>query len=130
MIVADASAVVGAITARGAGGAHARERLARRRCHVPHLIDIEVPAALRRLERSAVVDAEHADAALRRFRRLRVVRHAHSGLLTRVWELRHNLTPYDAVYVALAEHLDVDLVTADERLAAASGPRCRIEVVR
>ncbi len=130
MIVVDASALVGAITARGAGGAHARERLVRRRCHVPHLIDLEVPAALRRLERSAEIDAEHAEAALGRFRRLRLVRYAHSQLLTRVWELRHNLTPYDAVYVALAEHLGVELVTADERLAGASGPRCPIEVVR
>ena len=56
-------------------------------------------------------------------------RHAHDWLLPRVWELRHNLTAYDAIYVALAEALDAPLVTRDARLAAAAGHQARVEVV-
>jgi predicted nucleic acid-binding protein len=56
-------------------------------------------------------------------------RYPHYWLLPRVWELRHNLTAYDAVYVALAEALDAPLVTRDARLAAAPGHQARIEVM-
>jgi predicted nucleic acid-binding protein len=52
------------------------------------------------------------------------------GLLGRVWELRENVTAYDACYIALAEALDVPLVTADARLGLAAGPRCQITVIR
>ena len=54
----------------------------------------------------------------------------HHRLLRRCWELRDNLTPYDASYVALAEALDTTLVTGDRRLARASGPQCRIELLQ
>jgi predicted nucleic acid-binding protein len=76
------------------------------------------------------IGADDAGAALARWARLGVRRFAVVGLLARVWELRDNLTAYDATYVALAEALACELVTADARLAQAPGPRCRITVVR
>jgi predicted nucleic acid-binding protein len=61
-------------------------------------------------------------------RALPIERVPHTALLERAWALRHNLTPYDAAYVALAEALGAPLLTADRRLARASGPRCAVEL--
>ena len=96
--------------------------------HAPHLIDIEVAQVLRRHVRHGLMEDSRAVRALDRWRDLDVERYPHSPLLDRVWELRHNVSAYDAVYVALAEALSVSLVTGDEKLARAPGLHARIEL--
>jgi predicted nucleic acid-binding protein len=94
--------------------------------HAPHLIDLEVASVLRRTvaaRRARDIDAARALALLLD---LPIGRHAHDALLPRIWQLRTNLTPYDAVYVALAETLDAPLLTLDERIREAPGHRARI----
>lgn len=126
MIVVDASAVVlGLLNDGDARRAMATEALA-----VPHLVDSEVAHALRGQVRRGAVDADVASRVLDRWRRMGVRRFGAAGLLPRIWALRGNVSAYDATYVALAEALACDLVTADARLAAAPGPTCRTVVVR
>ncbi|SNS44035.1 Predicted nucleic acid-binding protein, contains PIN domain [Geodermatophilus saharensis] len=125
MIVADASAVVTALLNDGP----ARASLSREQVHVPHLVDAEVASALRRVVAAGHVSPEDGWTALDTWRRLGVVRHPAGGLLERVWELRENLTAYDAVYVALAEALDCPVVTGDGRLGRAPGVRCPVTVL-
>ena len=85
--------------------------------------------ALRRYVREGEIDAGAADMALDDFRALDLQRHAHEPMLDRVWELRKNLTAYDAVYVALAEVLDGVLITCDRRLSQAPGMSRRVMFV-
>lgn len=96
--------------------------------HAPHLLDVEVVQALRRLEAAGAIDARRGREALEDLNLLRLVRHPHAPLLDRMWAMRHNLTAYDALYVALAEVLDAPLVTTDRRLASAPGHDARVEV--
>lgn len=96
--------------------------------HAPHLIDVEFIQALRRLEAAGHLGADRARDLLDDFLDLPVVRYPQHHLAERIWDLRHNLTAYDAAYVALAESLDVPLVTCDARLASAPGHRARVEV--
>jgi len=97
--------------------------------HAPHLIDVEVAQVLRRYVISGDADANRSHAALVDLIDLPIARYPHDFLLPRVWELRNNLTAYDAVYVALAEALDAPLLTRDRRLANAPGHNAKIEVV-
>jgi predicted nucleic acid-binding protein len=97
--------------------------------HVPHLADIEVAQALRRYAREGELKPQEAVVALEDFRALDIQRHAHEPLLSRIWELRMNLSAYDAVYVALAEALETRLLTCDGRLARAPGLKQRVELV-
>lgn len=98
--------------------------------HAPHLADLEVVQALRRYVREGEIDASAAAVALADFRALDLQRHAHEPLLERVWELRENLTAYDAVYVALAEVLDGTLLTCDGPLSRAPGVADRVVLVQ
>ena len=129
MIVSDASTVVLALGDDGPAGDAARERLSGERIIAPELLDVEVVAAWRRHEAGGCLDPRRAALARSDLRELPVDRVSHCLLMERCWELRGNVTVYDAVYVALAELLDVPLVTADRRLANAPGVRCRVEVV-
>lgn len=130
MIVVDASVVVAALISSGGAGALARERLRRDPdLHVPHLLDVEVTAALRRRVRIGQTDVSVATQAVADLSDLAATRWDHEPLLTRVWALRENVTPYDAVYVVLAEMLEASLVTSDLRLSRAPGLRCRVEVL-
>jgi len=95
----------------------------------PHVIDLEAIQVLRRYSASRQIRPEHGPAALARFAEFPIRRYAHEILLTRIWDLRHNLTACDAAYVALAEALDIALVTRDHRLAAAAGHQARIELI-
>lgn len=96
----------------------------------PHLIDTEVTHALRGLVLRDVLSLEQAELALEGFGQLRLTRYAANWLRPRMWELRHNLSAYDATYVALAELTEAtSLLTTDSRLAHAPGPTCRIELL-
>ena len=125
MIVVDASAALSALLSPGP----ARRALASEQLHAPHLIDSEVANALRRGVGAKRLDAAAGWTALDAFRRLGMTRYPVFSLLDRVWELRENLSAYDASYVALAELLDCNLLTADARLTRAPGVRCPITVV-
>lgn len=129
MIVTDASAVVLALGQDGPAGEAARERLSGERLVAPELLDVEVVSAWRRHEAAGRLDPKRAALARADLRALAAERVSHRLLMERVWELRANVTTYDAVYVALAELLDVPLVTADKKLANAPGIRCRVEVL-
>lgn len=130
MIVVDASVIVTALADDGDDGDRARGRLRDERLIAPHLIDLEVVSAWRRLAAAGDLDERRAQLALEDLRALRMERVPHRPLLPRCWELRDKLTAYDAVYVALAEVLNVTLLTADARLAGASGSSCEIELIR
>ena len=125
MIVVDASAAVAALLNAGP----ARTALSDEAVHAPHLIDPEVAQALRRLVLRRSLGADDGWAALDSWRRLGIVRHSVGGLLERVWELRENVSAYDASYLALAEALDCSLLTADARLGRAPGLRCPVTIV-
>lgn len=126
MIVLDASAAVLGLLNDG----EARRMLRDDAVVCPHLTDSEVVHALRAQVLRGDLDAREAGRAIEVWSRLGLSRLAVHGLLGRVWELRENLSAYDATYVALAEALEVPLVTADGRLGRAPGPRCTITVVR
>ena len=96
--------------------------------HAPHLIDIEIAQVLRRHVLHGLLEDARVGRTLDRWRDLDIERYAHAPLLDRVWQLRHNVSAYDAVYVALAEALSTALVTGDERLLRAPGLRARIEL--
>ena len=130
MIVVDASVLVTALVDDGPGGDRVRVRLRDEDLAAPHLVDVEVVSVCRKLARRGRLDARRVEQAMGDLASLQLERVPHTALLPRCWELRDNVTPYDAVYVALAEHLRALLVTGDARLAAAPGPRCEIEVLR
>lgn len=129
VIVADASVVVEVLLGSDEKGAAVRDRLAASDVHCPHLVDLEVAAALRRLVARKRVTADQARLALSALSRMSITRHSHTQYLPRIWELRDSVTAYDAAYVALAERAEAPLLTVDSRLAEANGPRCRIEVL-
>lgn len=130
MIVADASVVVAALVSASGAGARAREWLRQDPdLHVPHLLDVEVSAALRRRVRLGQTDVGLATAALADLGVLAALRWDHGPLLQRAWAHRDNLTAYDAMYVALAEALGALLVTSDRQLASAPGLTCPVEVL-
>lgn len=129
MLVVDASVLVVALADNGPDGHQARQRLRGERLVAPELIDLEVGSVLRRQNRAGQIDDVRAAQALADLAATPLQRAAHTGLLGRCWELRHNLTIYDAAYVALAEALQVTLLTGDRKLSRATGPLCRIETV-
>ena len=94
----------------------------------PHLLDLEITNALRRLTRAGHVSTDRAEEALAILLDLRIIRYPHYVLLSRVWQHRHNLSPYDAVYVALSEALGASLITRDARMASAPGHSAQVEV--
>jgi predicted nucleic acid-binding protein len=130
LIVIDASAEVAILLNIGQDVEGIRSRIARpgETLHIPHLFEIEVLYALRSLTLRGTVSSERARLALDRLRDTRFVRYPHTAVTERIWELRENLTAYDAAYIALAEALDAPLVTTDARLARASGIRAAVEV--
>jgi predicted nucleic acid-binding protein len=132
LIVIDASAEVAVLLNIGPEAEGIRERIARpgETLHVPNLFEIEVLHAFRRHSLRGTVSPERARLALSRLNDTQLVRYPHTPLMGRIWELRENLTTYDAAYVALAEALDAPLVTMDARLAQAPGIRAAVEVYR
>ena len=130
MIVVDASAVLETLL-RTPNAEAVEKRLFEpsQTLHAPHLLDVEVAQVLRRYAGNGEIDDERGRAALADLADFPLRRYPHDFLLPRVWDLRRNLTAYDAVYVALAEALDAPLLTCDRRLATAPGHQARIELV-
>jgi predicted nucleic acid-binding protein len=129
VIVVDASVLAAALGDDGPDGDQARARLRGERLSAPELVDLEVASVWRRQLQAGKIDQRRAQLALSDLAAIPMQRAAHRQLVARCWELRNNLTIYDASYVALAEALDVVLLTGDKRLAGATGPRCTIEVL-
>jgi predicted nucleic acid-binding protein len=96
--------------------------------HAPHLIDLEIAQVLRRYVRSAIISAERGAEALTDLVDFPLTRYPRFVLLTRIWQMRHGLTAYDAAYLALAEALDAPLITRDRALSRA-GSQVRVEVI-
>ncbi len=131
MIVIGASATVEWLLARKAAEAVAdRFRDPSVTVHSPSLLGVEVAAALRVLVLGSHATPHRASLALTDLMSADIALHDPTPLLPRAWELTHNLTPYDAVYVALAEVLGATLVTTNARIAQAPGLRATIDVVR
>lgn len=128
MIVTDASVVVDVLVGRPPNRALLERLSTDDDLHAPHLLDLEVTGALTRLVASHLLSPDRAHDALDDFAALRIQRYAESALLERIWQLRRTVAPRDAAYLALAETLDVDLLTTDPYLAVAKGHRARVEL--
>lgn len=130
MIVVDASAVLETLLRTPAARAVERRLFdPSETLHAPYLLDVEVAQVVRRYAANGEIDDGRGRAALADLADFPLHRYPHDFLLPRVWDLRNNLTAYDAVYVALAEALDATLLTRDKRLAGAPGHQARIELV-
>jgi len=129
VLVVDASVIAAAVGDDGRDGDQARARLRGETLAAPELLDLEVASVLRRQVRSGELPARRAELALVDLAELPLQRVPHRGLLPRCWQLRDNLSIYDAAYVALAESIGADLLTGDRRLSRAPGLKCRIEVL-
>lgn len=129
MMVIDASVVV-EVFLRSDAGVALEERLFEGDdpLHAPHLLDVEVAHVMRRCAAHGDIDARQGREALADLACMSIERHGHQPLLERIWQLRHNLTAYDAAYLALAEWLDAPLLTRDAALASAAGHHARIEL--
>ncbi len=129
MIVVNASVIAEALVTDDEGGDRLRERLRGEQLVAPELIDVEVTSTLRRAARAERLDERRSAQALADLAALPLQRVPHLPLLARVWELRDNLSAYDACYVALAEALGTVLLTADGAMKRAPGIRCEVAVL-
>jgi predicted nucleic acid-binding protein len=127
-LVIDASTTVAALIDGGTDGRWAESLLASDSLAAPHLLTAEASNILRRSALAGAISPEQASLAYSDLLDLRVELFPYAPFATRIWDLRNNVTCYDAWYVALAEALNAPLATLDVRLAKASGPRCRFLV--
>jgi predicted nucleic acid-binding protein len=123
--VVDASVLVALTTDSGTEGAWAEEVVSRGNLVAPDLALAEATNILRRLELAGELERSQAAGAARDLLQLDLALVPFAPFAERIWELRHNLTSYDAWYVAAAEALDLPVATLDRRLTSASGPRCQ-----
>lgn len=131
MIVVDASVMSNVVADDGRAGEVARARLVGESHLVaPDLVDVETVAVLRKRWQAGDLTARRFEAAIGDLLQLPVDRYPTGPTMSRAFELRANVTPYDATYVALAEALGYTLITADARLARAPGVHCRVDVLR
>ena len=129
MIVLDASVVVELLTNSALAESIRRDLAERDESFiVPHLLDIEVVSAIRKLAAGQRIDSHRSEQLLIGLAALPAERYAHTPLVGRIWELRHNFTAYDAVYIALAEATNSVLYTSDEKLSR--GHRARVALFR
>ena len=128
MLVVDTSAVVAALVAQPTNQALVDRLRNDGDLHAPHLLDVELLHALRRLVLAGQLSEDRAADVRTDFADLTVVRYGHAPLADRAWELRNHLSAYDSTFVALAEALNVPLVTCDARLAGAPGNSTVVEL--
>jgi predicted nucleic acid-binding protein len=130
VIVVDSSVVLEVLLrSRVASQIEERVLLSGETLHAPHILDLEVAQVLRRYAVSTSMKPERGLEALADLADLPITRYPHNIFLPRLWELRHNLTAYDAAYVALAEALPALLLTRDARLASTSGHEAAIGLI-
>ncbi|HEC08778.1 MAG TPA: PIN domain-containing protein [Acidimicrobiales bacterium] len=129
MIIVDASVMVTALADDGGDGRRSRLRLRGEDLAAPHLIDYEVMSAWRHMVGRGSLDAQRVESAMRDLQDLDLERAPMGPLHQRCWELRSNLTVYDAAYIALAEATGSTLLTADTRLSRTPGIRCAVEIL-
>lgn len=130
MIVLDTSAMVEFLVGADPIAERVRAVVAGGKLAAPHAIDLECAAALRGLVRGKKLPAAEAQRALELLGSMRLERYGHVPLLARIWQLRHNMWPYDAAYVALAESLDAELVTLDGKIETIPGIMCSVRNLR
>jgi predicted nucleic acid-binding protein len=123
-LIVDASVVVAALVDSGPTGRWAESELAAGELAAPHLLPVEVANILRRAALAGDISEDTAALAHADLLELRVELYPYEAVAARVWELRHNVTAYDACYVSLAEQLAAPLVTLDRKLSQARGTRC------
>lgn len=130
MIVLDTSALVVFLVGADALGEKVREETAGERLAAPHAVDLECVSTLRGLVLGGKLPVDEAQRALDLLGRIKLKRYSHVPLLPRIWQLRHNMWPYDAAYVALAESLGADLTTIDGKFSRARGLFCTVRNLR
>ncbi|HVR05215.1 MAG TPA: type II toxin-antitoxin system VapC family toxin [Solirubrobacteraceae bacterium] len=128
MLVVDTSAILEALAARDPAPGLVERLAGDGDLHAPHLLDVELLHALRGMRMREEISEDRAADARNDFADLALVRYPHEPLADRIWALRHNLSAYDAAFVALAETLTTPLVTCDARLASTGGHDARIEL--
>jgi len=126
MIVLDTSSLVEFLVGTDEPADAVRAVTAGERIAAPHAVDLECASALRGLTRGGKLASDESLRALLLLGRMNLRRYEHAPLLPRIWELRHNMWPYDACYVALAESLNATLVTIDRKFGRVPGIRCTI----
>jgi predicted nucleic acid-binding protein len=122
--VVDASVLIAALVDPGPDGEWAERILAAGSLYAPELARVETANILRRLELAKKITTPEANAAYEDLMQLSMETLSFDPFARRIWELRHNVTSYDAWYVAIAEALELPLATLDERLSKAKGPAC------
>lgn len=130
MIVLDTSAMVEFLVGADQLAERVRTAVAGGMLAAPHAIDLECAAALRGLVRGSKLPSAEAERALNLLGSMRLERYGHVPLLARIWQLRHDMWPYDAAYVALAEALDAELVTLDGKIKTIPGISCTVRNLR
>lgn len=130
MIVMDTSALVEFLVGADTLGEKVRAASVGERLAAPYAVDLECASALRGLVRGGTLPADEALRALDLLGIVKLKRYDHVPLLPRIWQLRHNMWPYDAAYVALAESLDADLLTIDSKLTRTPGLSCTVRNLR
>lgn len=130
MIVLDTSAMVEFLVGADPLGERVRAVVVGEKLAAPHAVDLECAAALRGLVRGKKLPSAEAERALELLGNMSLERYGHVPMLTRIWQLRHNVWPYDAAYVALAELLDAELVTLDGKIETIPGISCTVRNLR
>jgi predicted nucleic acid-binding protein len=130
VIVLDTSAIVEFLVGADPVADQIRALTAGEKLAAPHAIDLECASTLRGLVRGGKLPPDEGERALQLFGRMKIRRYGHVPLLTRIWQLRPNMWPYDAAYVALAESLGADLVTLDAKMEKIPGLMCTVRNMR
>ncbi|HZE41392.1 MAG TPA: type II toxin-antitoxin system VapC family toxin [Stackebrandtia sp.] len=129
MIVVDTSALVESLVGKDARALAVRTVMLDQTLAAPHGIDLEFAAALRGLAKGKKIHEKEAERACSLLGQMPIRRFEHTPLLRRIWQLRHNMWPYDVSFVALAELLDAPLVTVDKKFSTVPGLQCEVELI-
>lgn len=126
MIVLDTSAMVEFLVGADEVAERIRTIVVGQSLAAPHAVDLECASTLRGLVQGKKLPPDEGERALQLLGRMNLKRYGHTSLLPRIWQLRHNMWPYDAAYVALAESLSAELVTLDGKIGRVPGLKCAV----